>query len=108
MTTSLLLQWRQEEVAHPVAERLTILEREIHFTSEGKLPVQRVKNAFAIYGDEPVPVISATPLTAAGFPLLPPLSPSAFTLKLESEIESSSKFIMSFFVRRSGKETSGK
>lgn len=63
VTTSLLLQWRHEEVAHPVAERLTILEREIHFTSDGRLPVQRVKNAFASCGD----VISATLLTAAGF-----------------------------------------
>lgn len=50
-------------MAHPVAERLTILEREIHFTSDGRLPVQRVKNAFASCRD----VISATLLTAAGF-----------------------------------------
>lgn len=33
--TSLLLRRRQEDEAHPVAERLTILEREIHFAIHG-------------------------------------------------------------------------
>lgn len=43
-----------------------ILESEIHFAPDGKLTVQREKNAFAMCRDEPIPVISATPLTAAG------------------------------------------